>query len=76
VNIKKERRQIMSIGERYKTGQVSPANANYDWDGYTDGTWLPSPTAEERKISLDNGEVFPPIRSCDKGAYWKMTSYR
>jgi hypothetical protein len=66
----------MSIGDRYKTGENSPANANYDWDGYTDGTNYPSPTNEERKISLDKNEVFPPIKSCSKGAFWKMTSYR
>jgi len=65
----------MAIGDRYKTGQRSPANAYYEWDGYTDGTFSPSPTAEERKIKLENGEVFPPINSCDKGAYWKMSSY-
>lgn len=66
----------MSIGDRYKTGQLSPASANYDWDGYTDGTKTPSPTNEEKKISLSKDEVFPPIRSCNKGAYWKMISYR
>jgi len=66
----------MSIGDRYKTGQLSPASANYDWDGYTDGSTMPSPTYEEKKISLSTNEVFPPIRSCNKGAYWKMTTYR
>ncbi|WP_026906782.1 YjzC family protein [Paucisalibacillus globulus] len=65
----------MAIGDRYKTGQISPANAYYSWDGYTDGTYSPSPTYEENKIKLENGETFPPINSCDKGAYWKMTSY-
>lgn len=65
----------MSIGDRFKTGQKSPANAYFAWDGYTDGTRTPSPTTEEEKIKLDNGETFPPINSCDKGAYWKMTSY-
>lgn len=65
----------MAIGDLYKTGQRSPANAYYAWDSYTDGTRTPSPTAEERMIKLENSEVFPPINSCDKGAYWKMTSY-
>jgi len=65
----------MALGERYKTGELSPANANYDWDGYSDGSRYPAPTAEEMKITLSKGEVFPPIRSCDKGAYWKMKSY-
>ncbi len=66
----------MAIGDRYKTGEESPANANYDWDGYTDGTRYPSPTADEKRIPLDRGDVFPPVRSCNKGAYWKMSSYR
>lgn len=66
----------MAIGDVYKTGQISPARAWYDWAGYTDGTQYPLPTAEERKIKLETGEVFPPIRSCNKGAYWKMTSYQ
>ncbi|WP_228728245.1 YjzC family protein [Brevibacillus composti] len=65
----------MAIGDRYKTGQRSPANAYYAWDGYTDGTYSPRPTAEEMKIKLERDEVFPPINSTDKGAYWKMTSY-
>lgn len=65
----------MAIGTRYKTGETSPANAYYAWDGYTDGTRTPSPTDEERIIHLKNGKTFPPINSCDKGAWWKMTSY-
>jgi len=65
----------MAIGDRYKTGQISLANAYYAWDGYTDGTRYPSPTSEEQYIRLENGERFPPINSCDKGAWWKMTSY-
>lgn len=65
----------MAIGDRYKTGQRSPVNAYYAWDGYTDGTYSPSPTTEELKIKLERDEVFPPINSVDKGAYWKMTSY-
>lgn len=66
----------MAIGERYKTGEESPANANYDWDGYTDGSRYPHPTANEMRIPLDKGDIFPPVRSCNKGAYWKMISYR
>ena len=42
----------MAIGEIYKTGQISPANAYYEWAGYSDGTYTPSPTSEERKIHL------------------------
>lgn len=65
----------MGIGDTYRTGEKSPANANYKWVKYTDGTRTPSPSAEEKRINLEKGEVFPPIHSCDKGAIWKMTSY-
>ena len=65
----------MPIGELYKTGENSPAHALYEWEKYTDGTRSPSPTYEERFITLETGRTFPPINSCDKGAWWKMTSY-
>jgi hypothetical protein len=65
----------MAIGDLYKTGQRSPANAYYEWEKYVDGSRVPPPTAEEKKIKLEKGEVFPPINSCDKAAYWRMTSY-
>ena len=65
----------MPKGEIYKTGEKSPANAYYKWIGYTDGTTSPYPTEEEMKIHLEAGDVFPPIRSCNKGAFWQMTSY-
>lgn len=64
------------MSQRYRTGDKAPANAWYDWDGYTDGTYSPSPTAEERRIPLEKGETFPPVRSCNKAAYWVLSSYR
>jgi len=65
----------LGIGDTYKTGGISPANAYYKWVKYTDGTKTPPPTNEERRINLEKGERFPPINSCDKGAIWRMTSY-
>ena len=65
----------MAIGDLYKTGQNSPAHARYNWDSYTDGTKTPAPTSEEKQIVLENGEKFPPISSCNKGAKWRMSSY-
>lgn len=56
----------------YKTGQISPLYARYMWDHYTDGTYSPLPTPEEKYITLDKGETFPPINSCDKGAWWRL----
>ena len=65
----------MPIGKLYKTGENSPAHAHYEWAKYTDETRSPSPTDEEKKITLETGEKFPPINSCDKGAWWEMVAY-
>jgi len=65
----------MAIGDLYKTGENSTANAHYAWVRYTDGTKIPSPTIKEKYIKLEKGEKFPPINSQKKGAWWKMTSY-
>lgn len=54
----------------YKTGDKAPRTGRYQFVRYTDGTQSPSPTAEERVITLTAGETFPPIRSCNKGAWW------
>ena len=56
---------------RYKTGEKAPRKSFYDFDGYTDGTSYPTPTQEEQRIHLLAGEVFPPIKSSNKGAFWR-----
>ncbi len=56
----------------YKTGEQAPQTSNYQFISYTDGSVTPSPTAEERVIHLTKGETFPPIRSCNKAAYWQL----
>jgi hypothetical protein len=63
---------MAKIGDRYKTGQVCEASGVYIFDGYTDGSTTPSPTEAERVIPLSKGEVFPPVKSKSKGAYWKL----
>ncbi|MCG3132816.1 MAG: hypothetical protein FLDDKLPJ_03682 [Phycisphaerae bacterium] len=57
---------------RFKTGEESPWHAIYHFDGYLDGTHSPAPTAEEREIELGVDENFPPIRSANKGCWWKL----
>lgn len=42
----------MRIGDQYKTGQKSPANAYYKWVKYTDGTLTPEPTPEEKVFMI------------------------
>lgn len=64
-----------TIGSRFKTGQTAPVNGVYIFDGYVDGTTTPSPTNEERVIPLSRGETFPPVRSANKAAYWKLQRY-
>lgn len=62
----------VSIGTRYKTGEKCVESGIYGFDGYLDGSAWPAPTSEERQIPLSAGETFPPIRSCNKGCYWKL----
>ena len=57
---------------RFRTGEESPYNSKYQFDGYIDGTRTPSPTTEEREIKLTVGEKFPPIRSAAKACWWKV----
>lgn len=59
---------------RFKTGETCQTTGHYQFDGYTDGTTTPSPTAEERIIPLSRGETFPPIRSCNKACWWILFS--
>ena len=58
------------MGE-YKTGDEAPKTGNYDWVRYTDGTRTPRPTQEEQRIRLTRGATFPPVRSANKGAWWR-----
>lgn len=57
---------------RFKTGEESPWNATYRFDGYLDGSVTPTPTREEQEISLTVRENFPPIRSANKACWWKL----
>lgn len=56
----------------YKTGDTAPTTGRYQFVRYTDGTTTPAPTPEERVIPLSRGETFPPIRSANKAAWWKL----
>jgi hypothetical protein len=55
----------------YRTGDTAPRTGRYEFVRYTDGTTTPAPTNNERVIPLSAGETFPPIRSCNKGAWWQ-----
>jgi hypothetical protein len=60
-----------STSYRGKTGDTAQYTGRYQFDGYTDGTTTPAPTAEERVIPLSRGETFPPVKSSKKAAYWR-----
>lgn len=62
-------------GQRFKTGETCDTTGHYQFDGYTDGSWTPTPTANEQVIPLSRGETFPPVRSSNKGAWWKYLGY-
>lgn len=55
----------------YKTGQIAPITGTYQWVGHTEGVSC-TVTHEEYTIPLEQGETFPPTRSCEQGAYWKF----
>jgi hypothetical protein len=57
---------------RQKTGDICTTKGQYGFDGYTDGTSYPSPTPEERTIPMDKSDTFPPVRSCNKAAWWLL----
>lgn len=61
-----------AVGTRFKTGEKCVDSGRYVFDGYTDGTTSPAPTSEEREIPISKGDTFPPIRSCNKGCWWKF----
>ena len=61
-----------NIGTKFKTGEKCTTSGSYVFDGYTPGPSSPEPTQEERVILLSRGETFPPIRSANRGAWWKL----
>ncbi|HEY0138074.1 MAG TPA: YjzC family protein [Nannocystis sp.] len=63
---------MSKIGDRFKTGQTCDTSGIYGFDGYTDASAGPQPTQEERVITLRASQTFPPIRSTNHGAYWKL----
>lgn len=63
----------MINSKTYKTGEKAPYSASYNFIKYVDGSATPSPTMNEYYINLTKGEVFPPIRSCNKAAYWQRS---
>jgi YjzC-like protein len=63
---------MAKVGDRFQTGNKCDTSGSYIFDGYTDNTPRKQPTNEERVIPLSKGETFPPIKSTQGGAWWKL----
>ena len=63
---------MAKIGDRFKNGEICETSGSYVFDGYVDGTTTPAPTANERVIPVSKGGHFPPVKSCEKAAWWKL----
>lgn len=53
-----------------KTGEICQTSGWYKFSGHTDGSIGCHPTKDEQDIPMKAGNHFPPIKSCEKGAYW------
>ena len=58
----------------YKTGEKAPWTGDYRCIGHTDPN--KRCTINEEEIPLSRGEVFPPHKSCNTGAYWNLIRTR
>ena len=59
----------------YRTGQKAPSTGIYKFVMYSGGKDTPLPTPAERSIRLLRGEIFPPIRSTSKAAWWRRLGW-
>jgi hypothetical protein len=63
------------VGTRFKTGQKCEESGRYAFDGYLDGSRTPTPRPEELQEPIAQGNTFPPIRSANKGCWWKLMQH-
>ncbi len=62
----------VAIGVEYHTGEKAPVSGRYDFVRLVDPKDKGEPTEAERMIPLTKGETFPPCRSCEAGAVWRL----
>jgi len=53
-----------------KTGETCEIEGYYKFAGHIDDSIGCHPTYEEQEIPMHQGNTFPPIKSCRKGANW------
>jgi hypothetical protein len=66
---------MAKVGDEFKTGEKAPVAGDYDYVRHTSQTSC-TPTQEERRIPMEEGNTFPPHRSCAQGVIWKLTRIR
>ena len=66
----------MAIHDIYKTGQLSPNDAYFEWLKYCDQSTEPLPKDNKRKIFVRKREPLPLVLSSNKISYWRLVSYR
>lgn len=57
---------------RFITGMVCTRAGVYIFESYADHATDSKPTDDEMYVVLKYGQVFPPIRSVCKSAWWKL----
>lgn len=63
---------MASIGDTFRTCNEAPESGVYEFVRHVDPSVTCTPTAEEREIPLSSGEHFPPCRSCESAAIWRL----
>jgi hypothetical protein len=63
---------MANVGQEFKTGAKCEAKGRYAFVRYVDNPQAPAPTIDEREIPLDKGDTFPPIRSQNRAAWWRL----
>ncbi|MFL5344194.1 MAG: YjzC family protein [Hyalangium sp.] len=64
---------MATVGQEFKTGAKCETSGTYTFIRYVDNPQAPAPTSNERDIPLAKGETFPPIRSQNRAAWWRLT---
>ena len=64
---------MATVGQEFKTGEKCETRGIYAFVRYVDNQQAPAPTRDEREIPLDKGDTFPPIKSQNKAAWWRLT---
>jgi hypothetical protein len=62
---------MTSIEQEFHTGQRAPVSGTYEFVRHQQPVAC-EPTAEERRVPLARGEVFPPERHCNTSAVWRL----